>query len=201
MNYKSRTRNQRHRFDTINGLRILLASVMFAVLSTGCSDKLSFRDGLQRAGGGQPLYTLAPGDRIRVTVYEYEDLSGDFTVDDTGRISLPLIRGIMVQSLALPQLEDQISSLLEEKFIKNPKVSVELLALRNLCVLGEVRNPGCYSYAYGMTAGKLIALAGGYTYRARQNELVITRNKKKLSADHDSMVLPEDFVEVFERHF
>jgi polysaccharide export outer membrane protein len=67
--------------------------------------------------------------------------------------------------------------------------------------LGEVKNPGCFSYVPGMTASEAVAMAGGYTYRAKKNQLVITRNGNKLGGDHDTPVLWGDVIEVLERLF
>jgi polysaccharide export outer membrane protein len=148
------------------------------------------------------LYTLGPGDKIRVTVYEHENLSGNFTVDDTGRLSLPLIGGIDVKGISLPELEKTIGQRLLANDILNPKVSAGLLELRPFCVLGEVRNPGCFSYIHGLTASRAVALAGGYTYRAVKHKFAITREDgRKIKGDNDTSVYSGDLVEVAERFF
>lgn len=147
-------------------------------------------------------YTLGPGDKIRITVYDHENLSGNFTVDDTGRLSLPLIGGIDVKGMSLPDLEKTISQRLLANEILNPKVSAGLLELRPFCVLGEVRNPGCFSYIHGLTASRAVALAGGYTYRAVKDKFVITRGDgHKVNGDDDTPVYSGDLVEVAERFF
>ena len=148
------------------------------------------------------IYTLGPGDKIRITVYEHENLSGNFTVDDTGRLSLPLIGGIDVKGMSLPELEKTIGQRLMAGDILNPKVSAGLLELRPFCVLGEVRNPGCFNYIHGLTASRAVALAGGYTYRAVKNKFVITREDgRKIKGDNDTPVYNGDLVEVAERFF
>ena len=68
--------------------------------------------------------------------------------------------------------------------------------------MGEVRIPGCFGYIYGMIASKAIAMAGGYTYRAKKNELVITREDgRKVAGNHDTPVFSGDVIEVLERFF
>ncbi len=147
-------------------------------------------------------YLLGPGDKIRVSVYEHEDLSGNFTVDDTGRISLPLIRGLSVTGLSLPKLEEVITTKLAENYIIKPKVSVDLTELRPFCISGEVKNPGCYNYVHGLNASKAIALAGGYSYRALKNKLAIIRaNGDKVVGNNTTPVFSGDSIEVFERYF
>jgi len=147
-------------------------------------------------------YTLGPGDRVRITVFEHDNLSGTFKVDDAGRISLPLIRGINVEGLTLPDLEQLIAEQLVKNYIADPKVSTDLIELRPFCIFGEVRNPGCYSYIHGMRGSKAIALAGGYAYRARKNELLITREDgKRITGTHDTPIYAGDTIEVSERLF
>ena len=154
------------------------------------------------AGSRHMTYVPGPGDKLKVTVYGHDDLSGHFSVDDTGRISLPLIRGITVKDLTLPDLETTITNHLTQNHIVNPKVSVELLEIRPFCVLGEVRNPGCFSHVHGISAGKAIALAGGYSYRAFKNKLAITRESgAKVVGNHETPVFGGDTIEVYERFF
>ena len=149
-----------------------------------------------------PVYTLGPGDKIRVTVYQREDLSGDFEIDSSGRVSLPLIRGIQVGGLTVPGVEDAIIERLKREEFTNPKVSVDLTKSRPVCVLGEVNKPGCFDYIYGMRATTAIAMAGGYTYRAKQNGLEIMRAiGKKVTGTHDMLVYPGDVIEIDERLF
>lgn len=181
---------------------IFLISCFFVVLGTGCRGTLPDQNAMEAPGLEHPPYTLGPGDKIRVTVYEHEDLSGSFTVDDAGRISLPLIRGINVKGLTLPELEQTITKQLLNNDIINPKVSADLIELRPFCVLGEVRNPGCFSYVFGMNASKAIAKAGGYTYRANETKFLITREDgRKTMGNRNTPVFVGDTIEVFERLF
>lgn len=181
---------------------LLLISCFFVVLGTGCQGTFPDQGTLETPSLEHPPYTLGPGDKVRITVYGHEDLSGAFTVDDTGRISLPLIRGINVKGLTLPELEQTITKQLLNNDIVNPKVSADLVELRPFCVLGEVRNPGCFSYVFGMTASKAIAKAGGYTYRANETKFLITREDgRKTTGNRNTPVFVGDMIEVFERLF
>ena len=152
--------------------------------------------------GPPPVYTLGPGDQVRIIVYNNEALSGTFVVDSTGRVALPLIRGVSAEGLTLPSLEEAIGQrLVVEQYI-NPKVSVDLIRTRPVCILGEVNKPGCFEYIYGMRAATAIALAGGYTYRALQNQVLVMRvNGHRTSAAHDTLIYPGDVIEVAERLF
>ncbi len=148
------------------------------------------------------MYTLGPGDNIRIRVYEHEDLSGSYNVDDTGRISLPLILGVNTRGLTLPELEQKIADELSKNFIMNPKVSIDLIKARPFCILGEIRNPGCFSGIHGMNTAQAIALAGGYTYRAFKEKFVVTREDgRKIVATSATPIFAGDTIEIYERYY
>ena len=147
-------------------------------------------------------FTLGPSDSISIRVYDHEDLSGSYNVDDTGRISLPLILGVNTRGLTLPELEQKIANKLSKNFIVNPKVSVDLIKSRPFCILGEVRNPGCFSGIHGMNTAQAIAIAGGYTYRAFKEKFVVTREDgRKIVATSGTPIFAGDTVEVYERYY
>ena len=148
------------------------------------------------------LYTLGPGDSVRIRVYEHEDLSGSYNVDDTGRISLPLILGVNTRGLTIPELEQKIATELAENYIANPKVSIDLVKSRPFCILGEIRNPGCFSGMHGMNTAQAIALAGGYTYRAFKEKFVVTREDgRKILATSATPIFAGDTIEIYERYY
>ena len=84
-------------------------------------------------------------------------------------------------------------------------MSIEVLNYRPFYILGEINDPGGYPYVNGMTLLKAVALAGGYTYRARTSRVTITRtvedSKLQIRADADTQVMPGDVIEVPERFF
>lgn len=186
----------------IDKFPIFLILCLFIAVGTGCQGTSSLRESLESPGSGHPPYTLGPNDKIRITVYEHEDLSGSFTVDDAGKISLPLIGRITAKGLTLPEVEQTVIKHLSSNQILNPKVSIDVIELRPFCVLGEVNNPGCFSYVYRMSANKAIATAGGYTYRAKKNEFLITREDgQKIKGDQNTPIFGGDMLEVFERFY
>ena len=157
----------------------------------------------QRAAG--EAYRLGSGDEIRVTVFGHKDLSGDFTVDGSGQVALPLVGNIRAGGLAVRDFERNIIKALKPDYLKNPRVSAEVLNYRPFYIIGEVKKPGSYPFVNGMSVVNAVALAGGYTYRARENRLLIIRAtdtaRTKQPADHDTAVLPGDVIEVPERFF
>ena len=150
-------------------------------------------------------YRIAPGDTLRVIVFGHEDLSGEFQVDQSGRISLPLIQVIDVSGATKAELESEISGRLSPDYLKNPRVSVEMIEYRPIYVMGEVRNPGSYPYSANMTVVNAIALAGGYTYRAAKKKILLIKandpkQEKRRSKEQEELA-PGDVIEVPERFF
>ena len=150
-------------------------------------------------------YRLSVGDNLRVTVYGHEDLSGEFEVDSTGSISLPLIGDIKVTGWTANELEAAIVDVLQPDYLKSPRVSVEFVDYRPFYIFGEVKSPGSYPYTSGMTVISAVAVAGGFTYRARKGRIRILRgtadDQVELEAENDTLILPGDVIEIPERFF
>jgi len=150
-------------------------------------------------------YRLSAGDKLRITVYGHEDLSGEFEVDATGHVSLPLIGDIAAVDGTANDLEIAITDALQPDFLKNPRVSAELLNYRPFYIFGEVKSPGGYPYTSGMTIISAVAVAGGFTYRARKNRIRIIRgsddDQVELEGKDDTPIQPGDVIEVPERFF
>ena len=150
-------------------------------------------------------YRLASGDRVRVSIYGHDDLSGEFEVDGTGQLSLPLIMNVTAGGLTRKELETDITTKLQPDFLKNPRVSVEILNYRPFYIVGEVNKPGSYGYVSGMKVINAVALAGGFTFRAQKGDIKITREKSgtkaELEGSVETVVLPGDVIEIGERFF
>lgn len=150
-------------------------------------------------------YLLGPGDKLRVNVYEEDELSGEFLVDDFGTVSLPLIGEVLVGGNDIRSAERLIESMLKNGFLKRPQVSIEVLNFRPFYILGEVNSPGEYEFVTNMSILKAVALAGGFTYRANKKDFVIIRAKDDSRAeaevDSETIILPGDIVRVKERFF
>jgi polysaccharide export outer membrane protein len=159
-------------------------------------------------GGAAPAddpYILGSGDKLRITVFGNEDVSGDVEVDPSGQISLPLIQKVPASGKTVAQLQDDIFARLSPDYIKNPKITIEILTYRPFYIYGEVQRPGSYPYAAGLTVVNAVAVAGGFTYRADKDDIVISRGtgdaRKTFRADRTDTVKPGDVLEVKERFF
>jgi len=151
-------------------------------------------------------YRLAVGDRVKVTVFGQDDLSGEFDVGGSGDIVMPLIREVPARDRTVAQLQAAIVAALSPAYIKSPRVSVDVLSYRPVYIYGEVTTPGGYPYASGMTVVNAVAVAGGFTYRARKSKITIQREKDggdvvRVAAELDTPVQPGDVIEVPERFF
>ena len=150
-------------------------------------------------------YRLGSGDVLKITVFNQEDLSGEYTINGAGQISLPLIGDVNAKDLTELQLEQGISDKLKPDYLLNPRVSVQVLNYRPFYILGEVKEPKSYPYVDGMTYLNAVAIAGGFTYRAKEDHVEVVRmndpQQRKLNLNMDEKVLPGDVIYVKERFF
>ncbi len=123
-------------------------------------------------------YALGTGDKLRVIVFGQDNLSNVYAVDNTGRISMPLIDAVPVANMSTVQVERAIEAKLRNGFIREPRVSVEVDAFRPFYILGEVTAPGQYPFVNGLTIQKAAAIANGFTPRADRYNAEITRQVK-----------------------
>ncbi len=113
-------------------------------------------------------------------MFRHKDLSGQFEIDGEGFVRMPLVGEIQGAGLTARELEDTIEDRLKTGgYLVNPQVSVDVLNYRPFYIIGEVNNPGSYQYVNGMTVINAVALAGGFTYRADQGDITITRGGAK----------------------
>jgi polysaccharide export outer membrane protein len=150
-------------------------------------------------------YRLGSGDKLRITIYEQDKLSGDYTVDDGGRVSIPLLAPVPAAGLSTVQLEKAIANELRKTLIRDPNVTVQIVTFRPFFILGEVKQPGKYAFVPGMSVETAVAIAGGYTYRAKTNSAEISRpgpdGIEKLKVSADAEVRPGDTIKVTGRLF
>jgi len=152
---------------------------------------------------GDRVYELGIGDRLRVIVYGEEDLSGEFEVGSQGTLNLPLVGEIRALGLPISDVEDLVEAELARGYLVSPNVSIEVLNYRPFYILGEVNKPGSYPYVNGMTVLTAVALAGGFTYRADEEDIVLSRsaNGAETQVAPDTSLLPGDILRVEERFF
>jgi polysaccharide export outer membrane protein len=197
---------------------LLIGAVALAACDTDNTPIVAADDGdaLQYAGGtgitgaggaaDSGSYRLNPGDKMRIIVYGQNHLTGDYSLDNAGMLSFPLAGQIKAAGMTPGELERSIKSKLDPDYIRGASVSVEVASKRPFYIIGEVRNPGSYPYVSGISVFNAVALAGGYTYRARENSFYIKRTDNngkivRVLADSNSVIRPGDTIQVRERYF
>lgn len=120
-------------------------------------------------------YRLDSGDRLRITVFEQASLTNSYTVDQAGHVSLPLIGSVPARGRTTQELAGAIAASLRRSYLRNPDVSVEVDTYRPFYIMGEVRNPGQYVFVPGLTVEAAIAVAGGFSPRASEEWISVTR--------------------------
>jgi polysaccharide export outer membrane protein len=147
-------------------------------------------------------YVLDTGDKIHLTVFgkDNENLGGDFEVDGTGLVRLPLIGSTRAGGITARALEDSITQALAAGYLINPRVNVAIATYRPFFILGEVSKPGSYAYMNHMNALNAVAMAGGYTPRAVESSIYIRRRgeteEHAYPADQRTEIRPGDIVRV-----
>jgi polysaccharide export outer membrane protein len=152
----------------------IILAVAAATLISACSSyrpvDVAFHEVL-----AQP-YRLDSGDSMRITVFGQADLTNSYTVDKSGYIAFPLIGSVAARGLSPKELEAAIAQRLAAEFISDPDVVVEVVRYRPFFVMGEVNSGGQYTYVPGMTVQNAVAIAGGFTPRALQDNADVTRH-------------------------
>lgn len=150
-------------------------------------------------------YLLDAGDQLRITVFNQDDLTNQYLVDKAGMISFPLIGSVPARGHTTEHIERQIATKLRRDFLRDPDVSVEIATYRPFFIMGEVGTGGQYTYVPGMTAQNAVAIAGGFTPRAEQADVDITRHVEGDVASGrvplTDPILPGDTIYVRERLF
>lgn len=139
-------------------------------------------DGPPPAAGDGSIasYTLATTDRLRIGVYQEDDLSSIVRIDANGNVNLPLIGEVKIAGLTVRNAQKAIEDAYRNgRFLRSPQVTitVEEYAPREVAIEGQVRNPGRYPLPIESTMSviDLVTKAGGLTDIAKGTAVSITR--------------------------
>lgn len=187
---------------------LVLVAILLAIPACSGGQGLAPQPAPQTAAATTqaPSYKLGPGDKLRMIVFGEPDLSGEFVVDSSGGVNLPLIGSVPAAGASVPEFKDRVTTRFRNGYLKDPKISVEVLNYRPFFIVGEVKDGGEYPYKAGLTVQDAVAIAGGYTYRANTSSAYIRRagQDQEVKVDLDKgrvKVNPGDNIRVPERFF
>jgi polysaccharide export outer membrane protein len=150
-------------------------------------------------------YRLDAGDKLRVVVYGQEGLTNTYAIDAGGSITMPLIGAVPARGRTPAGLASEISGRLRRGYIREPSVAVEIEAYRPFFILGEVAAPGQYPYVPNMSVESAVAIAGGFSPRARRDSVTLTHTDAagpaRMVVPLGTAIGPGDTVLVGERWF
>ncbi len=144
------------------------------------------------------VHRLQMADRVRIAIYQEDDLTSMARIDARGRINLPLIGEISIGNLTLGEAQDAIQRAYRDgRYLRAPQVTinVEEYALREVSVQGQIRNPGRYALPIEstFTLVELVTKAGGITDIGKGTAITVTRvlpdgSRKVFAIDVDSLI-------------
>jgi polysaccharide export outer membrane protein len=150
-------------------------------------------------------YRLDAGDKLRVVVYGQEGLTNTYAIDAGGSITMPLIGAVPARGRTPAGLAAEITAKLRNGYIREPSVAVEIEAYRPFFILGEVAAPGQYPYVPNMSVESAVAIAGGFSPRARRDRVTLTHidgaGSSRVVVPLGTALSPGDTVLVGERWF
>ncbi|WP_198029426.1 polysaccharide biosynthesis/export family protein [Bradyrhizobium sp. WSM3983] len=150
-------------------------------------------------------YHLDAGDKLRVVVYGQEGLTNSYAIDAGGSITMPLIGAVPARGRTTAGLAGEIAARLRNGYIREPSVAVEIESYRPFFILGEVAAPGQYPYVPNMTVESAVAIAGGFSPRAKRDVVTVTHTEgggaMRAMVPLGTPVSPGDTVFVGERWF
>jgi polysaccharide export outer membrane protein len=150
-------------------------------------------------------YKLDAGDKLRVVVYGQEGLTNTYAIDAGGSITMPLIGSVPARGRTPAGLASEITGKLRNGYIRDPSVAVEIEAYRPFFILGEVAAPGQYPYVPNMSVESAVAIAGGFSPRARRDRVTLTHTdgsgSMRIVVPLGTALSPGDTVLVGERWF
>lgn len=192
----------------VRAFKLCFSAAIAAVLACACADDIGpapaslLTDNAPSSLGAS--YRLGIGDKLKITVFGEDTLSGPVEVNAGGQVALPLAGDVPAAGKTLSQFRDAVVARLSDGYLKNPKVTVEITNYRPVYIHGEVKNGGEFNYKTGLKLRDAVAMAGGYTYRANQSTIILIRDgvgEVSVPASGTVSLLPGDNIRIPERFF
>jgi len=185
---------------------IMVLFVLLAALVSGCAGGGPIAASTEASQEVSPKpYHLGNGDKLHVTVFGEDNLSGDYIITPAGNIAFPLTGNIRAVGLTVAELQRSITSALAKDLVQDPHVVVDANGLRPFFILGEVNKPGQYSYLPDLTVLNAVATAQGFTYRADSSYVYVRHAGQPSEQEYPltaaMIVAPGDTIRVTQRYF
>lgn len=170
-------------------LRLWLTALLGALALSACASERLTNIPYEPAGFGAPQpdpvevargeAQIAPYDKLEIKVFQVEDLSGEFQVNSAGQIVYPLVGSVTASGKTPEQLAQTLTAQLGAKYLRNPKVQVNILEAapveQLITVDGAVNEPGAFPIKGPMTLMRAVALAKGLEQSANPRRVVVFR--------------------------
>jgi protein involved in polysaccharide export with SLBB domain len=188
------------------GMAIILGTaVLFGLSGCGTDSYMRAAEGAPAGPEQFPKIKVAPGDKLRITVFGEDKLSGDFDVDLNGSVSIPLAGTIDITGRTKAEAEQLLRNKLRSEYLKDPKVTVEIINFRPFYLIGQIEKPGEYPYKNSLNLISALAIGGGPTYRASKSKAYIQHGGagpfEEVPLSPSVPVYPGDVIRVPERYF
>ena len=149
---------------------------------------------------------LQPGEKIKITVYGEEALTGEYDISPSGYVTMPLIGAIKAAGRSQSEFgRDVANRYLRGGFLQDPHVTVAVVQFKPFYVLGEAVTPGEYPFRSGLNVHSAVAMAGGFTYRASRSHVLIKHGGEEAWHEYpltaELAIAPGDLIRIPERYF
>jgi protein involved in polysaccharide export with SLBB domain len=149
---------------------------------------------------------LHSGARIKITVYGEEALTGEYDINPSGSVSMPLIGAIKAAGRTQAEFSRDVANRYRRGgFLQDPNVTVAVVTFQPFYVLGEANSPGEYPFRSGLNVHSAVAMAGGFTYRASRTFVLIRHTGEEVWKEYPLtepvVIAPGDLIRVPERYF
>jgi len=164
---------------------------------------------------------IKPNDELYIRVSSFDDVAFNFfssqtsasalsfgteasislvsySVDDSGNIDFPILGKIFVNNLTIDEVTDKLKGLLSEYF-NQPAVLVKIVN-KKVSVLGEVRQPGSFSYTKDrINVLEALSMAGDITVHGNREDVYVIRTvddsivKAKIDLTKDEMLFNKNY--------
>lgn len=126
------------------------------------------------------VYRLTITDRVRISIFQEEDLSAIVRIDARGNVNLKLVGDLRVAGMTVAEAQHAIERAYRDgRYLRNPQatISIEDYAPREVSISGQVKAPGRYLLPIESTFSvvELVTKAGGLTDIAKGTAVVVTR--------------------------